>query len=95
MNIGLYGILFVFGAFILLLIRNPKMSCFGRKLKSPFYPLLKRKKMAREAELLKKERRQQLKTTDYGFRLNDEDGVKPAVPPEAQKKAKDYGFKLD
>lgn len=95
MNIGLYGILIVFGAFILLLILNPKMSCFGRKLKSPFYPLLKRKRLEREADLLKQERRKQIKTEDYGFRLNDEDGVKPSVSSEAQKKAKDYGFKLD
>lgn len=95
MNIGLYGILIVFAAFILLLILNPRMSCFGRKLKAPFYPLLKRKRLEHQADLLKQERRKRIKTEDYGFHLSDENGAKPSVSSEARKKAEDYGFKLD
>ncbi|MCK7489678.1 MAG: hypothetical protein MZU79_05135 [Anaerotruncus sp.] len=34
------AILIIFAAFVLLLILNPNMSCFGRRVKSPFYPLL-------------------------------------------------------
>ena len=98
MNIGTYGLLIVFGAFIILLIRRPNMSCFGKKLKSPFYPVLRRKRMQREAQAELLEKRKRIQTSDYGFKL-DESGT-PAVPrPEAssgaQKKAEDYGFKLD
>lgn len=67
MNIGTIGILFVFAAFILLLILNPNMSCFGRRIKSPFYPLFRKKRSAGgggEAEKSKKPP----KTEDYGFR---------------------------
>lgn len=64
MSIGTVGILVVLGAFVLLLIVNPNMSCFGRKIKSPFYPLLRKKKRKREGEEAKKPP----KTEDYGFR---------------------------
>lgn len=64
MNVGTIGILIVLGAFVLLLILNPNMSCFGRKIKSPFYPLFRRKKMRREGGEAKKPP----KTEDYGFR---------------------------
>jgi hypothetical protein len=67
MNFGTIGILVIFAAFVLLLILNPNMSCFGRRIKSPFYPLFRRKKSAAgkgEAEKNKKPP----KTEDYGFR---------------------------
>jgi len=64
MNIGTVGILVVLAAFVLLLIINPNMSCFGRKIRSPFYPLFRKKKRRREGE----EARKPPKTEDYGFR---------------------------
>lgn len=64
MNIGTIGILIIFAAFVLLLILNPNMSCFGRKIKSPFYPLFRKKRMGRGGEEAKKPP----KTEDYGFR---------------------------
>ncbi|MFC2158877.1 hypothetical protein ACFLT9_13675 [Acidobacteriota bacterium] len=103
MNLGTYGILIVFGAFILLLIFSPNLSCFGKKVRSPLNPILRRKK-----PLQKK-----IVTEDYGFELVDEEeGRVPArgigdyervevdtSSPEAlkQKKiiAKEYGFSLD
>jgi hypothetical protein len=96
MKFGLYGFLIIFGAFVLLLMLNPKMSCFGKKLKSPFYPLLRRKRMARERELDRQARLKQIKTEDYGFKLDD-NSDKPAAPAQAKakEKAEDYGFKLD
>jgi len=85
----MYGILIVLAAFIILIILNPKISCFGRRIKSPLYPLLRKKKKAEKA-------------TDYGFKLVNESSRKPAAPApgkdgksEAQKKTDDYGFKLD
>lgn len=55
-------LLVLFGAFVLLLIVNPNLSCFGKRIRSPFYPLFrKRKSGARKAEP---------KTEDYGFRLD-------------------------
>ncbi|MDD8025253.1 MAG: hypothetical protein PHI34_01980 [Acidobacteriota bacterium] len=95
MNIGAYGILIIFGLFIILLVRNPNLSCFGKKLKSPFYPILRRKRMQREAEAAKLERRKNLKTADYGFHLETPGAPGKDGSPEAQKKAEDYGFKLD
>lgn len=62
MNIGLVVLIVVFIAFILILVFNPNLSCFGKRLRSPFYPLRRRRLMA---EREKKE----IKTTDYGFRL--------------------------
>jgi hypothetical protein len=60
MSWSIYAILIGFAAFILLLIINPNLSCFGKKLKSPFYPLLRKKK-------------KKVKTDDYGFSLIDEE----------------------
>ena len=92
MNVGTYGILFVFGLFILILIFNPRLSCFGKQIRSPFYPLLRKrrkkdkKKAAREAR-------------DYGFRLVDKESAEPGAPGEPKKKpvkkTDDYGFRLD
>ena len=59
MTLVLYGILIVLALFIVLMVFNPNLSCFGRKLKSPLYPVLRKKK-------LKKKQRE---TTDYGFDL--------------------------
>lgn len=60
MRWGYYGILIIFVAFFLLLVLNPNLSCFGKKLKSPFYPLFRRKKRGKK-----------IKTEDYGFSLVD------------------------
>ncbi len=83
MNFGIYGILILFGAFVLLLILNPNMTCFGRRLKSPFYPLLRKREMSRKTQgrgigldLERTKRGQQKKkeppqkTDDYGFHLD-------------------------
>ena len=55
-------ILVIFAAFVLLLILNPNMSCFGRRIKSPFYPLLRKRKHKEEAK------KKPPDTEDYGFR---------------------------
>jgi hypothetical protein len=86
-NIGVYGLGIVLAAFILLLVFNPNLSCFGRKIRSPFYPLLRRRKPAAK------------KLTDYKFNLTDEAGARrpPASgePAKEAKKTDDYGFRLD
>jgi len=93
MNWGVTALLILFGAFVLLLIINPNLSCFGKRLKSPFYPLSRKKKMAKDEAARKAK---PLKTDDYGFKLSD-DEARPAPGPstQAKKKAEDYGFKLD
>jgi hypothetical protein len=58
------GFLIIFAAFILLLIINPNLSCFGRRIKSPFYPLLRKKRLKAQAE----EDQKPPKTEDYGFK---------------------------
>jgi len=65
MNWGTYGILFIFGIFIILLIVNPNISCFRKKISSPLYPLFRKKKT------------KVIKTEDYGFKLSG-DSEKPA-----------------
>jgi len=89
MNWGTYGILIAFGLFVLLVIFNPRISCFGKRIRSPFYPLLRkksRKKAAPPAE-------------DYGFRLTEGEAKDTARAVEdkkgAVKKTDDYGFRLD
>lgn len=88
MNWGLYGILIIFALFILLLIFNPNLSCFGKRIRSPFYPLLRKKK-------------RKVKTEDYGFRLGDKSSKSKEKETNEDKaikkikKADDYGFKLD
>ncbi len=62
MSFGSYGILLVFAAFILLLIFNPKLSCFGKRIRSPLYPLFRKKKAQKKKNTLKK----------YGFFLDDD-----------------------
>jgi hypothetical protein len=67
MNFGTIGILVIFAAFVLLLVLNPNMSCFGRRIKSPFYPLLRRRKRAGGSGEAAKSKKPP-KTEDYGFR---------------------------
>ena len=64
MNLGVYGILVIFGIFIVLLIINPNMSCFGKRVSSPLYPLFRKRK------------RRKIKTEDYGFHLSEEEARK-------------------
>jgi len=84
MNWGITGILIIFGAFIVLLIVNPNLSCFGKRVKSPFYPLVRRKKI-------------RAKTEDYDFKLVEGEEKKDGAPGEkkAVPKTDDYGFRLD
>jgi hypothetical protein len=109
MSWGYYGILVIFVAFFLLLVLSPNLSCFGKKLRSPFYPLLRRKKAKKK-----------IKAEDYGFSLvnaKDKEKVRKKKSeisaqrrdsslvkdtkkkaPEARKKrlkTDDYGFSLD
>ncbi len=62
MKWSMTAILIIFAAFVLLLILNPNVSCFGRRLKSPFYPLFRKKKMQDQAK------KKPIKTDDYGFK---------------------------
>lgn len=92
MNLGAYGIIviIVIILFIILMIMNPNLSCFGRRLKSPLYPLLRKKK-------------RKIKTEDYGFKLVDHPSPRPEKRNELKrirqtdnaKKTDDYGFRLD
>jgi hypothetical protein len=88
MNWGSYGILIAFGVFILLMIVNPRLSCFGKKMRSPFYPLLR-----------KREKKAPPQTQDYGFHLVDGEQQKgpkaETAKTKAAKKTDDYGFRLD
>ena len=95
-----YAIFIVFGVFVILIIVDPRLSCFGRKIRSPFYPITRKKKQ------------KQLQTQDYGFALVDEDmEMNPSltgrkdhnkVSPDKgagktgkkELKTEDYGFKL-
>jgi hypothetical protein len=98
---GAYAILVIFGAFVLLLILNPNMSCFGKRIRSPFYPLRRKREMEKAIkEDLKR------KMTDYKFDLGDGPGGKTGAPSKAgadmtaekkapDKKTDDYGFRLD
>lgn len=69
MNWGMTGILIVFGAFVLLLILNPNMSCFGKRIRSPFYPLLRKKNAKKKAGQAPGDKAAK-KAQDYGFRLD-------------------------
>ena len=94
-----YAIFIVIGLFILLMIINPKLSCFGRKISSPLYPIIRKKKQ------------RTIETEDYGFSLVD--GEKKLERPPSPKgnlniqlkgtegekrkkvlKTEDYGFHL-
>jgi hypothetical protein len=84
MSWGAYAILVIFGLFVLLLVINPNMSCFGKRIKSPFYPLKRRKTVKRKA-------------TDYKFNLSQGAPQKgeSSGQPKPDKKTEDYGFRLD
>ncbi len=91
MNFGMYGILIIFGAFTLLLILNPKLSCFGKRLKSPLYPVLRKRTSTKHRPVV---------TEDYGFDLGGgkfqkEDAAGPDSKPRKNVQAEDYGFNLD
>jgi hypothetical protein len=92
MNLGTYGILIAFAAFILLMILNPRLSCFGKRIRSPLYPLLRRRQ---------KKAPPRAKSEDYGFRLVENPLPKAGLRrPEdkkdkAEKKTDDHGFRLD
>ncbi|MBC7348674.1 MAG: hypothetical protein H5U05_01720 [Candidatus Aminicenantes bacterium] len=85
MSWTIYGILIIFGLFLILMIINPNLSCFGRRIRSPFYPVTRKKKMRTVSR-------------DYKFDLGEQ-GQPPgrASSKDATKKPKteDYGFKLD
>ena len=98
MNWATYGVIIIFGAFVFLMILNPNLSCFGRKITSPLYPILRHKKKSQK----------RIKTQDYGFKLS-ENGKSPVYHgqrggeeeelfldqfKDKKYKTKDYGFKL-
>ncbi|MBD3413310.1 MAG: hypothetical protein GF421_02635 [Candidatus Aminicenantes bacterium] len=97
MNIFLIGVLIIFGLFVVILITNPRLSCFGKKIKSPFYPLFRRKRKKGSDDREKK-------IDDYGFSLvKEEERIRPRVTHlESRKnqsakknvKVNDYGFSL-
>ena len=74
-----YGIIIIFALFVLALIFNPTLTCFGRKLKSPFYPLLRKKKRT-------------LKTDDYGFSLGGKRSKEKTKQRMQKLGIKDHGF---
>ena len=96
MKLALYGILVILALFIALMVFNPNLSCFGRKLKSPLYPVLRKKKQAQK----------KVKTMDYGFDLGNPGEKKdretyqrkPALQKRGATKqnitTEDYGFDL-
>lgn len=106
MNFGLVILIVLFVAFLVILLFNPNLTCFGRRLRAPFYPL-RRRMMARK--------NQPIKTEDYGFKLTegeaksgegkaaspqvDRDAYKsafsPVQKPGKPRKTEDYGFKID
>ena len=101
MNITTYILLIFFGLFVVLLIVNPKLSCFGKRVRSPFYPLTRKKGKAAKS----------VKTTDFGFHLSPDGkpvsrpvskapgskpgGTAPAGSSKDAPKTEDYGFHLD
>ncbi len=62
MNWATYGVIIIFGAFVILIILNPNLSCFGRKITAPLYPILRHKRKSQK----------RIKTQDYGFHLSNE-----------------------
>jgi hypothetical protein len=76
MSFGAYGLLVIFGLFILLLAVNPKLSCFGKRIASPLYPLVRKRRLRKKAGEAGKtggeeeENAPRKKTADYGFHLD-------------------------
>jgi hypothetical protein len=95
MNWRIYLILVIFALFFIILIFNPNLSCFGRRIRSPLYPLFRRKK-------------KEIKTEDYDFSLVDEkerkglglkrprmeSGEKEPMAKKKELKTEDYGFSV-
>lgn len=85
MSWTIYAILVIFGLFVILMIINPNLSCFGRRIRSPFYPITRKKKLRAVSR-------------DYKFELG-QPGTKPGPDDQSAQakklKAEDYGFKLD
>lgn len=79
MSLRLCGILVIFALFLLIFIINPNLSCFGRRIKSPLYPLFRRKK-------------KKIKVEDYGFSIVDDRDRKVLSKKEEEIKRKGYGF---
>lgn len=94
MTLALYGILVILALFIVLMVFNPNLSCFGRKLKSPFYPMIRKKKPKQKMREM----------VDYGFDLGGPGGKKThgaTTQKQAPRKSsspniatEDYGFDL-
>lgn len=85
MSWTIYVILIIFGLFILLMIINPNLSCFGKRIRSPFYPVTRKKKI-------------KALSRDYKFDLGGQAKKTGETAPsedDKKKKAEDYGFKLD
>ncbi|HAV40968.1 MAG: hypothetical protein WC524_04810 [Candidatus Aminicenantales bacterium] len=89
MSWTIYAILIVFGLFIVLMIINPNLSCFGRRIRSPFYPVTRKRK-------------KRVTVRDYKFDLGGQPKKSETSPPAGdeqakskKKKTEDYGFKLD
>ncbi len=78
MNFGLIVLITLFVAFILLLLFNPNLTCFGRRLRSPFYPLRRRRLLAAKGK-------NQLKPEDYGFSLTEDDAQTLPIGTETPK----------
>jgi hypothetical protein len=95
MNWRIYVILAIFVLLFIILILNPNLSCFGKRIRSPLYPFFRRKK-------------KEIKTESYDFSLVDDkerkrlEAKRPRMEsvekePTAKKKAlktEDYGFSL-
>ncbi len=85
MTLALYGILVVLALFIVLMVFNPNLSCFGRRLRSPLYPILRQKKQKRQ------------QTSDYGFKLREQEERESPVDKRRTNlvgASEDYGFSL-
>jgi hypothetical protein len=68
MSWSTYAILIIFAAFVLLLVINPNMSCFGKRITSPLYPLLRKKRLKEKAGAATGAgEKAAKKTEDYGF----------------------------
>ena len=81
MSLGYYGLLIIFALFFLILIFNPNLSCFGKRIKSPLYPLFRKKK-------------KKLKTTDYGFSLANDAAKQKIERKKQETRTEDYELSL-
>ena len=106
MDWRIYGIIIIFGLFVLALIFNPNLSCFGKRLKSPLYPLFRKKKrklktedygfflVDKRAKAKTREKKKKPKIEDYGLSHGD-DGQQVSKEEKKKIKTQDYGFSLD